>query len=106
MSFWTRGRRNDLSDEMCAHREMLEEQFRREGMTASEASAAARRKFGNELGAIEESRDQWGFRELEALGRDLRFAFRVIRNRPVLAFTSIVVAALGVGANTAIVSVM
>lgn len=101
MSFW-----NNLNAEMRAHREMLEEQFIRDGMTLEEARAAARRQFGNELGALEESRDQWRFAWLDALLRDLRFAWRIILSQPVLTLTAVIVAALGVGANTAIVSVM
>jgi len=101
MSFW-----NELDDEMRAHREMLEEQFVLQGMSREEAAAAARKHFGNQLGAMEESRDQWRFAWLDGIMRDVRFAWRLIRSQPVLTLTAVIVAALGVGANTAIVSVM
>jgi putative ABC transport system permease protein len=97
---------SDLEAEMRAHREMLEEQFVREGMPPDEARLAARRQLGGDLSAIEQSRDQWGFAWLDALLRDIAYALRLIRRRPALTLAAVLTVGLGVGANTAVVSVL
>jgi hypothetical protein len=51
----------ELSDEMRAHREMLEERYVGEGMSREEAHFAALRQFGGRLANLEQSRDEWGF---------------------------------------------
>ncbi len=96
----------ELREEMAAHREMLEEKLRGEGMSPEEARLTARRRFGGELSAREQSRDEWGFAWLDAILRDLRFAGRLLRRRPVLTAAAVLTLALGVGANTAVVSVL
>jgi putative ABC transport system permease protein len=114
MSFWNRirqrlmraGREEELSEEMRTHREMLEERFVREGMSNAEAKGAAARKFGNELGIREEARDQWGFGWLDGLLGDARFALRRLRKQPALTAAAVLTIGLGVGANTAVVSVI
>ncbi len=106
--FWfTRGRLDsELADEIRAHREMLERQLRDEGLSPAAAHAAARRRFGNDLGARERSRDEWGFPWLDAALRDARFALRLLRHQPLVTAAAIVTVGLAVGANTAIVSVL
>ena len=87
-------------------REMIEEQLVRDGMSRRDAAEAARRQFGNEVSAVEDSSDEWPFAWLSTLFRDIRFAARVLRKRPGLTLTVVLIAGLGVGANTAIVGVL
>jgi predicted permease len=101
-----KSRRGQLKAEIESHRQMIEDQLLREGMSPRDAAAAARRQFGNESSAIEDSSDEWPFAWLSTLLRDIRFAARVLRKRPGLTLTAVLIAGLGVGANTAIVGVL
>ena len=82
MRFWnrfrlrTRGGRleSELYEEIRLHREMLEAQFVREGMSRCDASRAAARQLGNPSVAADLSRDEWAFQRLDAIWKDLKFA--------------------------------
>jgi predicted permease len=105
---WARRPRpdNDLAEEIRLHREMLEEQFVSAGMSRADARTAAAREFGNATAVAEESREQWSVRWIAAALKDLRFAWRLSRRQPLLSAAAVLTIAFGVGANTAIVSVL
>ena len=92
MRFWNRFRlrtrgsnlHSELSDEIRLHREMLQEEFIRDGMPPSEAARAAAQQFGNSSSAADLSRDEWSFPRFDAIARDLRFAFRLMFRNPLL----------------------
>ena len=97
---------HDLNDEMTAHREMIEREFIEQGMSSEDAKFAASREFGNTTTFMESSREQWQFAWLDTLTRDIRFALRRLVKQPALTITAALTIALGIGANTAIVSVL
>ena len=72
----------DLDDELRFYLEMQSRDNIERGMTPDEARRVARRQFGNGSLVKEDSRQVWGFRWLEELGQDLRFAFRSFRKNP------------------------
>lgn len=97
---------SELNEEIRQHREMLEAEFLHSGMTPREAAQAAARQFGNASAAADWSRDEWAFPRLDGLLKDLRFALRLMLRHPLLTGAAVLTVAFGVGANTAILSVL
>jgi predicted permease len=96
----------DLAEEMRLHLEERTEQLMSEGMGRKEADQAARRAFGNSTLLEERSREVWQMHWVESLGADLKLVFRRLRKSPGFAATVLLTLAIGIGANTAVFSVL
>src|SRR5215813_1690089 len=94
----------EFADEIQLHLDMLESEYRRRGLTHSEARSAARRDFGGVTQARELRSDQQRLPFFDALRADLGFALRGALKSWGLSSAVILTIALAVGANTAIFS--
>jgi predicted permease len=103
-----RARRFDdqLDDEVQAHLELAERDAIAAGLSREDARREARRRFGNIERMKDEHRDRRSVRWMGTLARDFRYGLLLLKRDPGFAFVAISVMAIGIGANTAMFSLM
>jgi predicted permease len=95
-----------MDQEFQSHLEMLTDRFVSQGMTRHDAGLAAKRQFGSVTLIKEHLRERNGVAFLDSVSADTRYALRQIRKSPAFAATAILTLALGIGANSAIFSLI
>jgi len=105
-AFARRRRYDDLSVSIQEHMEEKIEELVAGGMSRPHAEQSARREFGNVMLMEQRSREAWQWPALDSILADLKLTLRRLRKSPGFAVTVLLTLAIGIGANTAVFSVI
>ena len=97
---------DELREEIDRHIEQRRKQLIDDGMDPREALYESRRSFGNVMHFREESRDMWGFRAIDTLLQDVRYALRLMRRSPLFTTVGVLSIAIGIAASTLVTSIV
>jgi predicted permease len=93
-----------LADEIRSHLDERIEALMAQGMSRADATAAARRAFGNVTNVVEQGREVWEWPSIESFMMDVRYALRQLRRTPALSATVMLTLAIGIAATTTVFS--
>src|ERR1700676_1981299 len=104
--FWRRRLFSELSEEIQAPLEEKIEELVADGMSRKEATAGARGAVGDVTLTEEDNRSVWRWPSVEELLADVRYGLRALRHNPMFTAAALLTIAIGIGANTAVFSVV